>query len=56
MAPCKKSDMWNHFSEVENNKSKRGYCNKILSIAGGSFGNLNWLIKTVLPAMLIFQK
>lgn len=56
MAPRKRSDMWNHFSEVENNKAKCGYCSKILSIAGGSFGNLNRHIKTVHPAVLISRK
>lgn len=53
MAPRKKSDMWNHFTELENSKAKCGYCSKILSIAGGSFGNLSRHIKTVYSAVLI---
>lgn len=53
MAPRKRSDMWNHFSELDNSKAKCGYCSKILSIAGGSFGNLQRHIKTVHPAVLI---
>lgn len=53
MAPRRKSDMWNHFTELENSKAKCGYCNKILSIAGGSFGNLSRHIKTVHPAVLV---
>ncbi|XP_050547124.1 uncharacterized protein LOC126908853 [Daktulosphaira vitifoliae] len=53
MAPRKKSDMWNHFTELENSRAKCGYYSKILSIAGGSFGNLSRLIKTVHSAVLI---
>lgn len=52
MAPRKRSKTWNHFSELENSKGKCGYCSKILSTAGGSFGNLNSYLKTVHPAVL----
>jgi len=52
MAPRKRSETWNHFSELENSKAKCGYCSKILSTAGGSFGNLNLHLKTVHPAVL----
>lgn len=52
MAPRKRSETWNHFSELDNSKAKCGYCSKILSTAGGSFGNLNRHLKTVHPAVL----
>lgn len=38
---------------VKNSKARCGYCSKILSIAGGSFGNLNCRIRTVNSAILI---
>ncbi|KAF0715631.1 zinc finger BED domain-containing protein 4-like, partial [Aphis craccivora] len=52
MAPRKSSETWNHFSELANSKAKCGYYSKILSTAGGSFGNLNRHLKTVHPAVL----
>lgn len=53
MAPRKRSTMWNHFRELENDKAKCGYCSKILSIAAGSFGNLSRHLKTVHPAVIL---
>lgn len=53
MAPRKRSDMWNHFIEFESSKAKCGYCSKILSVAGGSFGNLSRHLKTVHPAVIL---
>jgi len=32
MAPRKRSDMWNHFTEVENNKAKCGYCGNTYTV------------------------
>lgn len=55
MAPRKRSDMWNHFTELENSQAKCVYCSKILSIAGGSFGNLSRHIKSVHSAILISE-
>lgn len=53
MAPRKRSDMWNHFTELENSKAKCGYCSNSYSVAGGSFGNLRRHLKTVHPAVII---
>jgi len=53
MAPRKRSDMWNHFTEVENSKAKCGYCGNTYSVAGGSFGNLSRHLKTVHPTVIL---
>ncbi|KAL4085139.1 hypothetical protein QTP88_011338 [Uroleucon formosanum] len=53
MAPRKRSTMWNHFRDLENGTVKCGYCSKILSVAAGSFGNLNRHLRTVHPAVIL---
>ncbi|XP_015376740.1 PREDICTED: zinc finger BED domain-containing protein 4-like [Diuraphis noxia] len=53
MAPRKRSDMWNHFTEVENSKAKCGYCGNTYSVSGGSFGNLSRHLKTVHPTVIL---
>lgn len=53
MAPRKRSEIWNHFTDLQKSKAKSGYCNKILSITSGSFGNLSHHIKIVHPAIVL---
>ncbi|CAI6353411.1 unnamed protein product [Macrosiphum euphorbiae] len=53
MAPRKRSDIWNHFTELEDSKAKCGYCSNKYSVAGGYFGNLRRHLKTVHPAVII---
>lgn len=44
----KRSDIWNHYTIVENNKkAKCGYCNKIISFTGGATGNLKRHLKSI---------
>ncbi|XP_046396528.1 uncharacterized protein LOC124163580 isoform X1 [Ischnura elegans] len=38
--PKKRSEIWNHFTSEDNRAAKCGYCHKILSLVGGSTGNL----------------
>jgi len=45
--------MWNHFRDLENGTVKCGYCSKMLSVAAGSFGNLNRHLRTVHPAVIL---
>lgn len=48
MAPhrSKTSEVWNHFTEIEYQKAKCGYCSIILSTAGGSLSNLKRHMKS----------
>lgn len=43
MAPhrSKTSEIWNHFTEVEYQKSKCDHCSAVISTSGGSLGNLH---------------
>lgn len=46
MPPRRRSEVWNHFLEVEEGKrAKCVYCSQIISIACGSLGNLQRHIK-----------
>ncbi|CAI6358589.1 unnamed protein product [Macrosiphum euphorbiae] len=53
MAPRKRSDIWNHFTELEDSKAKCRYCSNKYSVAGGYFGNLRRHLKIVHPAVII---
>ncbi|KAL4104932.1 hypothetical protein QTP88_020208 [Uroleucon formosanum] len=53
MAPRKRSDMWNRFTELEDSRAKCGYCSNSYIIADGSFGNLRRHLKTVHPPVII---
>ena len=52
MAPIKKrSAIWNHFSEIDNNKAKCGYCGQVMAIPNKSVGNLNRHMKLKHPTI-----
>ncbi|XP_028296828.1 zinc finger BED domain-containing protein 4-like [Gouania willdenowi] len=55
MSGRKRSDIWNHFSEVSATKSKCNICKRILSTQGGSTSNLRRHLKTAHPTVQLAQ-
>ncbi|CAK1593252.1 unnamed protein product [Parnassius mnemosyne] len=49
----KRSALWNHFSELTDNKAKCGYSAQILSIPNKSIGNLSRHLKLKHPTIQI---
>ncbi|CAG5059868.1 unnamed protein product [Parnassius apollo] len=49
----KRSALWNHFSELTDNKAKCGYCAQILSIPNKSIGNLSRHMRLKHPTIQI---
>lgn len=41
----KTSEIWNHYSQIDANKAKCGYCKQVISTKGGSNGNLSQHIR-----------
>lgn len=56
MAPRRKSNMWEHFSESVNDKAKCRYCSTLISVTAGSFGNMGRHLRTKQPAVIISKQ
>ena len=53
--PKRKSDVWDHFDEIEKGKkAKCVYCPQFISITGGSFSNLARHTRKKHPTLLFF--
>jgi len=46
MASRKRSEMWNYFESLQNFKAKCNFCSQIVSVIGGSTGNLSRHMRT----------
>lgn len=55
MSSRKRSEVWNHFSEIDHNKAKCGYCSQIISAKGGSTGNLTRHMRLKHVGIAIYQ-
>ena len=51
----KRSDIWNHFSEISATKAKCNICKRLLSVQGGSTLNLRRHLKAAHPSVLLAQ-
>ncbi|KAJ0169828.1 hypothetical protein K1T71_014434 [Dendrolimus kikuchii] len=49
----KRSPLWNHFSQLADNKAKCGYCAQILSIPNKSIGNMSRHMRLKHPSIQI---
>lgn len=47
----KSSAIWNHFTQVNNEKAKCGHCSRLLSYSGGTISNLKRHMDAIHPTI-----